>query len=129
MTFTERRAKAGAIAKQKDAATYAAQKADFAKVKPRVSAPVANNANNKAVAAQVATRNPSAYYTTPTSILGQMQSGATSSLPSIPLPSATSSTKLPIGNSISRDKFDENVRDHYVQHEISGLGNQINSMI
>ena len=40
-------------AAQKDAATYAAQKADFAKVKPRVSAPVANNANNKATAAQM----------------------------------------------------------------------------
>ena len=48
MTFTERRAKADAIVKQKDAATYAAQKADFAKVKPRVSAPVANNTKNSA---------------------------------------------------------------------------------
>lgn len=40
-------------AAQKDAATYAAQKADFAKVKHRVSAPVANNAKNKAIAAQI----------------------------------------------------------------------------
>ena len=86
-------------------------------------------AKDRAVAQQVATRNPSAYYTTPTSILGQMQSGATSSLPSIPFPSATSSTKLPIGNSINRDKFDESVRNHYVQHEMSDTGNKINSMI
>ena len=82
-------------------------------------------AKNKATAEQLATRS----YITPTSILGQVQSGATSSLPSISLPSATSSAKFPLGNSISRDKFDESVRNHYAQHEISDLGNQINSMI
>ena len=89
----------------------------------------AHYAAAQAAAKQAATRNPSAYYTTPTSILGQMQSGATSSLPSIPLPSATSNAKFPFGNSINRDKFDESVRNHYVQHEISDVGGQINSMI